>query len=46
MSMEHYIAWWVAVILLTKKQLVDLGSEPLKLKEIASVDQSFLGRKN
>lgn len=39
MNMESHVAWWTGIILLTKEQLVDLGSRPLELKEIASVNQ-------
>lgn len=40
--MGSCVAWWIGIILLTKEQLVDLGSRPLELKEIASMIQSFL----
>lgn len=40
MVMESCVAWWIGIILLTKEQLVDLGSRPLELKEIASVNHS------
>lgn len=46
MNMESHVAWWIGIILSTKEQLVGLGSRPSELKEIASVNQSFLGRKN
>lgn len=40
MIMGSCVAWWIGIILLTKEQLVDLGSRPLELKEIASVNHS------
>lgn len=40
MNMESHVARWIGIILSTKEQFVDLGSRPLELKEIASVDHS------
>jgi hypothetical protein len=38
--MEYHVAWWIGFILLTKEQLADLGSRPLELKEIASINHT------